>query len=203
MMRVLLLVLVFFYVTPFPAAVPSDDTLAKKTSTASIVYMDAAGNQYCKNVVGILNPLTNQSEHYVFDNSLYHLKIDTLPQIRFWREIMNLHQDSAIISFASNRQRIEKVCINEWNCKSELQKKLYRDSVRASRGLDTSSRILFTTGKKFFYDFDKTSRNFHQGINCFIENNVDPWYAQAILLIESPNKLQKCGGHPQPFNQSK
>ena len=50
---------------------------------------------------------------------------------------------------------------------------------------------MLTNGKSFFYDFDKASANFHKGINDFIDNGVDPWYAQSILLIESPNKLQK------------
>src|SRR5436190_402872 len=104
-MRKLLLGLVCFYFTPFPASNPTDDTLSKKTNTVA-VFTDAAGNQFCKNVIGVLNPLTLQSEHYVFDHSLYHLKVDTLPQVKFWRDIMNLSQDSAIISFASNRQQI-------------------------------------------------------------------------------------------------
>ena len=203
-MRTLLLVLVCFYFTPCPASVPGDDTLAKKSSTASAVYVDMAGNQFCKNVVGILNPLTMQNEHYVFDHSLYFLKVDTLPQIRFWRDIMNLHQDSAIISFAHNRQQIQRICLNEWNCKTDLQKKSYRDSVRLAMNADSTAKILLTSGKKFFYDFDKTSQNFNRGINCFIQNNVDPWYAQAILLIESPNKLQKSNvGAYGPFQLMK
>ena len=68
---------------------------------------------------------------------------------------------------------------------------MYKDSVRLIKKIDTNNRILITSGKKFFYDFEKTSKNFHQGINCFVSNGVNPWYAQAILLIESPNKLQK------------
>jgi hypothetical protein len=83
------------------------------------------------------------------------------------------------------------MCIREWNEKSEAMKIRYRDSVKLANCLDTSSKLLITTGKKFFYDFSKTSQNFQRGINAFIANGVDPWYAQAILLIESPNKLQK------------
>lgn len=145
----------------------------------------------CYNVVGMLNPLTNLNENYIFDSSLYVLKVDTLPQIKFWRQIMQLHQDSSLLCFANNRNIINRINNKDWNLKSDFSKKFYRDSVRVAAALDSNSRILLTSGKKFFYDFDKTYQNFHSGINCFVENGVDPWYAQAILLIESPNKLQK------------
>ncbi|HOZ87402.1 MAG TPA: transglycosylase SLT domain-containing protein [Bacteroidia bacterium] len=166
------------------AAVTSPDTLETKAETGSC-------ERLCDNVVGIVNPLTNCNENYVFDRSLYHLKLDTLAQVRFWRNIMKLHEDSAIVNFANSRGVIQKISIKDWNQKTDSFKKLYRDSVRLVNSFDTTQRVLITTGKKFFYDFDKTSLNFQKGIHCFVENNVDPWFAQAILLIESPNKLQK------------
>ena len=70
--------------------------------------------------------------------------------------------------------------------------------------LDSTHRILVTSGKKYFYDFDNAFDQFEKGINCFIENDVDPWYAQSILLIESPNKLQKSNaGAYGPFQLMK
>jgi hypothetical protein len=104
---------------------------------------------------------------------------------------MNLHQDSSLVNLAGSRVVLQKISTKEWNQKNDSLKICYRDSVRGCLCLDTNQRVLITAGKKFFYDFDKTSRNFHQGINCFVNNGVDPWYAQAILLIESPNRLQK------------
>ena len=145
----------------------------------------------CKNVIGIINPHSNLNENYIFDQSIYQLKVYELPQIKFWRSIMNLSQDSAILCFHDNREIIQKISILDWNSKSDSLKKMYKDSVRLIKKIDTNNRILITSGKKFFYDFEKTSKNFHQGINCFVSNGVNPWYAQAILLIESPNKLQK------------
>jgi hypothetical protein len=76
--------------------------------------------------------------------------------------------------------------------------------VKFANCLDTNSKLLVTTGKRFFYDFDKTSKNFQKGIDAFIANGVDPWYAQGILLIESPNKLQKSNvGAYGPFQLMK
>ncbi len=147
--------------------------------------------QLCKNVVGVINPKTNHNENYIFDPSIYNLNLHSLPQVKFWRTIMNLHEDTAIISFANTREMVDKMSIKDWESKSDSVKKAYKDSVRLCRNLDTTHRVLITCGKKFFYDFDKTSQNFQKGIHCFIQNGVDPWYAQAILLIESPNKLQK------------
>ncbi len=167
----------------------TDDSLTKKTNT--VLIATEAPKEYCKNVVGVLNPVTKCNENYIFDHSLYFLKVDTLAQVRFWRQVMNTSEDTAFICVANSRHVIAKVNMKDWNLKSDSVKKWYRDSVRLARNLDSSSRILVTAGKKFFYDFDKTSLNFEKGIHCFIENGVDPWYAQAILLIESPNKLQK------------
>ena len=201
-MRPLFLILpVFSFLTVFGNG--TDDTLAKKNSSG-LGYIEPVNGSFCKNVVGRLNQENGFNEHYIFDRSIYYWKVDTMPQVKFWRDIMNLHQDSAIMSFADTRDQIARVCVKEWDCKGELEKKRYRDSVRIARNLDSTNRILFTPGKKFFYDFDKTSKNFHKGINCFIANDVDPWYAQAILLIESPNKLQKSNvGAYGPFQLMK
>ena len=188
-MRSVSLILVLLYSTAlFSNTI--DDSLSKKTNTL-VTFSEADAKQYYKSVVGVLNPQTNCNENYIFDKSIYHLKVDTLPQIKFWRNIMNMHQDTAFICVANSRCIVQKISVKDWNSKSDSAKKYYKDSVRLVMNLDTTSKILLTAGKKFFYDFDKTSLNFDRGIRCFMQNGVDPWYAQAILLIESPNKLQK------------
>lgn len=180
-----------------------DDSLAKK-SNSLITFNDEAVKNYCKNVIGVINPQTNSNQNYIFDGSLYHLKVDTLPQVKFWRNIMNMNEDTAFICIANSRCIIQKISVKDWNLKSDSAKRYYKDSVRLSMNMDSTNRILLTAGKKFFYDFDKTSLNFEKGIHCFIENQVDPWYAQAILLIESPNKLQKSNvGAYGPFQLMK
>ncbi len=183
-MRYLLFIPVFFTACS-NAAITSPDTLEVKNKGP------VSCERLCDNVVGIVNPQTNCNENYVFDRSLYALKLDTLAQVRFWRNIMKLHEDSAIVNFANSRDVIQKISIKDWNLKNDSLKKSYRDSVRIAKRVDSTNRVLITTGKKFFYNFEKTALNFQKGIHCFVENSVDPWFAQAILLIESPNKLQK------------
>lgn len=202
-MRVFIAIIVFLCTCSCGAKNFTDDSLAKKTNTIpSLIFSEP--RSYCTNVIGVCNPVTNFSENYIYDPSLYTYGVDTMAQVRFWRTIMNLHQDTAIVNFVASRRFIQKISVKDWETKNDSMKKIYRDSIRMAWNLDTTNRIAVTSGKKFFYDFEKTSRNFHQGINCFIDNGVDPWYAQAILLIESPNKLQKSNvGAYGPFQLMK
>ena len=202
-MRFIAALFVLFY-SCNAGAVAIDKTPGRKGGKEDSLRARSSCGNLCNNVVGLVNPLTNYNENYIFDSSLYHLKVDTLPQIKFWRQIMKLHQDSSLLCYAHNRAVIKRISNKEWNQKSDSLKKYYRDSIRMAARLDSTNRILLTTGKKFFYDFDRTYQNFHNGINCFVENGVDPWYAQAILLIESPNKLQKSNaGAYGPFQLMK
>jgi hypothetical protein len=158
----------------------------------------------CGNVIGVCRLNEKLSRDYVFDKQIYAYRCDTLPQVKFWRQIMNLHEDSALINISHNRKVVEKTHLRSWSAKNDGTKQFYRDSIRTAHGLDSSHRVLFTNGKQFFYDFNKAFENFDRGINDFVANGVDPWYAQAILLIESPNKLQKSNaGAYGPFQLMK
>lgn len=158
----------------------------------------------CGDVVGVCKSGDTYCHNYVYDKQLYELRCDTLPQVKFWRQIMNLHKDSALVNIGHNRTVVEKTHHKDWSLKSEENRQQYRDSIRNVHGLDSTHRVLLTDGKQFFYDFDKAFVNFDRGINDFVANGVDPWYAQAILLIESPNKLQKSNvGAYGPFQLMK
>lgn len=144
------------------------------------------------------------NSYFVYNKQMYYLGCDTLSNVKFWRSIMKLNKDSALLNTPENRKILCKVSIKEWELLNPEQKNNFKDSLRAANQLQDSARILLTAGKSFFYDFDKASSNFHRGINGFIQNGVDPWYAQAILLIESPNRLQKSNvGAYGPFQLMK
>jgi hypothetical protein len=188
-MRFLVLFVLFSYSCSGATKRRQSDSTTKKILSA--FSLNEQKKDFCKNVIGLVNPVTVLNENFVFDSAVYLLRLDTVPQVKFWRKIMNMHQDSAIFSVASSRECLQNVALKNWSLKPDSLKKVYRDSIRLAKNLDTTDRILITSGKKFFYDFSTTSQNFNKGIHCFIENGVDPWYAQAILLIESPNKVQK------------
>lgn len=145
----------------------------------------------CDGVIGVCKNESRISSNYVFDPQLYFHQCDTLAQVKFWRQIMNLSKDTVLVSVGQSRAIIQKTYNKNWYYLNSDLKQRFRDSVRSAHCLDSSHKILVTYGRQFFYDFDKAFDNFDRGINNFVANNVDPWYAQAILLIESPNKLQK------------
>jgi hypothetical protein len=135
----------------------------------------------------------HHSENYQFveNKQLYKEGWDTLVQPNFWRTLMTMEADSALINIGSTRQIIKRVAVADWNKINDIDKNLIRDSVKSYYGLPEEERVFMTSGKKAFYDFERVMPIIGKGIAIFGQNNVDPFYAQAILLIESPNKLQK------------
>lgn len=139
----------------------------------------------------IENPDNTTNYRLVHNKSMYEERWDTLPQPNFWRTLMTMDEDSALLNIGFNRQIIKKVAVEEWNKLQDERKNAIRDSIRNHYGLAPDARIFLTSGKKSFYDFHKVLPSIEKGIDVFKTNGVDPFYAQAILLIESPNKLQK------------
>jgi hypothetical protein len=122
---------------------------------------------------------------------MYEQGIDQLPHVVFWRKIMNLHQDSCIINIHAERKILTTMHYPTWYAYQGEQKAKILDSFRRMHNLVDSPRIVGTPGKSFFYLFEKVAPKVPLGMQEFEKNNVDPWYAKAILLIESPNQLQK------------
>ncbi|MCH2228918.1 MAG: transglycosylase SLT domain-containing protein [Crocinitomicaceae bacterium] len=114
-----------------------------------------------------------------------------LAQPIFWKKIMELSPDSVLINIAASRVIVAKMSKGEWNKQTDIEKNSYRDSIRAAHGLTKEDRIFCTTGKNDFYKFDVVYPSISQGVEAFEKYGVDPWYAQAILLIESPGQLKK------------
>lgn len=104
---------------------------------------------------------------------------------------MLLSPDSSIINIPNNRKVI---CTIEGKCYFDLgdnQKLTFKDSLRNKNLLDSNSRLFVTTGKNHFYNFNMAMPSIAKAIPIFEEQGVDPWFAQAILLIECPGQLKK------------
>lgn len=125
---------------------------------------------------------------FIYDSVLYSEGWHTLPQTRFWQHIMILTPDSAIVNVAESRQMLDRISIKDWNKLSDQQQTTYRDNLRCKYKIADSTAIFVTIGKKNFYEFQKVIPAISKSIDIFEANGVDPWYAQAILLIESPGK---------------
>lgn len=126
---------------------------------------------------------------FVSTDELIEERWDLLAQPNFWRQVMILPPDSCIINIAATREILGKDSFVEWKKQTEAEKTVYKDSVRKQYGLADSVKIYVTSGKNHFYHVEKVIPSISRAIEIFQQYNTDPWYAQAILLIESPGKI--------------
>jgi hypothetical protein len=123
-----------------------------------------------------------------------------LPQPQFWQQIMLLSPDSVLVNVGSSRRVIAKMSNRKWQLQTDEQKARFKDSVKLALGLPAEERIMVTTGKNDFYRFDLVFESLPKGVEAFNEYGVDPWYAQSILLIESPGQIKRSSaGAYGPF----
>ncbi len=123
--------------------------------------------------------------------ALFEDRWDVLAQPQFWKQIMLLAPDSCLVNDASTRKVLKKMSLKDWNRQTEAQKDSTRALLRAQHGLDPSARIYVTSGKNDFYKFNEVYPQLSKGVAAFERFGVDPWYAQAILLIECPGQMKK------------
>ena len=124
----------------------------------------------------------------------------TLPQVQFWRQAMNLSPDSSFFSLAKTRQILHTFPTEAYDTLERAAKNIFKDSLRATFGLEKDAKIYVTYGKADFYDFKSVLPDVRRGIPIFEEVGVPGWYAQSILLIESPGRLrQSPNGAYGPF----
>lgn len=123
--------------------------------------------------------------------ALFEDRWDVLAQPQFWKQIMLMSPDSCLINVASTRQVLKKMSFKEWNRQTEIQKDSMRAALRLQFQLDPSTRLYVTSGKNDFYKFNEVYPQLSKGVAAFEKFGVDPWYAQAILLIECPGQMKK------------
>ena len=127
----------------------------------------------------------------VGSDAIFNDEWNILPQPNFWKQIMLLPPDSCLINVAETRVILEKKSFKDWKAQSETQKSYYKDSLRRIYNLKPGEQINVTSGKNDFYRFEEVYPSISKGVKAFENHGVDPWYAQAILLIESPGQLVK------------
>lgn len=128
---------------------------------------------------------------FLSNRAIYEQRWDTLPQARFWRKIMRTTPDSGYLSVGGSRTMMGKYSSKDWGKKSDQRKSELYDSLRNSYCLNADDKILFTAGKNDFYKIEPVLSTIDRGIKIFEQENTDPFYAQVILLIESPGRMQK------------
>lgn len=129
--------------------------------------------------------------YYVNDLALYSEGWNQLAQPHFWQTVMGLSSDSCIINVAASRQIVRIMSLKDYNNLSDKEKDDMRDSIRNTYELDSGATIYRTIGKKDFYDYSNILPAISKGVETFKNQGVDPWYAQAILMIECPGKIAR------------
>lgn len=125
------------------------------------------------------------------NEQIYSERWNILPQALFWRRIMKLSSDSCLVNVASTRQILESIDSKEWYALNKTQKLNFREEMRLKHNIQNGEKIYVTSGKSDFYKFEEVYPTLREGITVFDEMCIDPWYAQSILLIESPGQLKK------------
>jgi len=130
------------------------------------------------------------SIYFVPDEQLISERWDLLAQPNFWKQVMSLSPDSCIINVAATREILYKTSFLAWQKQTEIEKENVRKAIREEYQLDSEERLYVTSGKNHFYQLEKVLPSITKGIEIFEREGVNPWYAQSILLIESPGKIQ-------------
>ena len=143
--------------------------------------------------------------HFIDNSSLYKEGWDSLAHTRLWRQVICMSSDSCILNVASCRQSLVCVGHDQWMSRSQEQKSNFKDSVCKICKLDSGTDLFVTTGKEEFFELRKVVPEISKAIDVFEANNCDPWYAQTILLIESPgrSKAKSSAGAKGPFQLMK
>lgn len=146
----------------------------------------------------------NVCRYYMHDSRIYAMGLDTTFNVRFWRKVIALSSDSAYLNIASTRQVLLTLPLSKYNSLSETGKEKFRDSLKNALCVPDSERVVLTSGRKHFYLLKEVMADITTAITIFEANGTDPFYAQAIMLIESPGKLQKStAGAYGPFQLMK
>lgn len=125
---------------------------------------------------------------FVNNEALFNEGWDTVGQAKFWKQIIHLSPDSSIINVAQTRQHIETVSASRWHQQTEAEKTLAKAWVCQMNNLDSGTCLYVSIGRKDFFEHRKSLATIDKAIKVFEAQQVDPWYAQTILLIESPGK---------------
>ena len=148
-----------------------------------------AQSRFDKQLIEVYIDDSQPNMRFVKTPDLFEERWDTLPQPSFWRTVMVTPPDVCIMNAWATRQILETLPYSEWKKMSDEDKDNYRQELRDEFGLDSAARVVMTTGKSDFFQFEKVFPSITRGIDVFIENDTDPWYAQSILMIESPGKI--------------
>ncbi len=128
---------------------------------------------------------------FVYCHELQAERLDTVARTIFWRKLMNTAKDTFVFYASPEKMVLCAIPADAYNQYSDVQKDKFKDSLRAINGLAPDKRIMYAMGRNHFYNVSSVIEDIEKSNVIFKQQGVDPFYAQAILLIESPGKLAK------------
>ncbi len=141
---------------------------------------------------------------FVYESRIRKEGWDTLTQIIFWRKVMRTPPEYGYVSLASNRKVLAHIKSDYYDDLNYQQKRALKDSVRRYYKLPVGEMVYVTYGRSDFYQIREAMPNIHKAVPLFEAEGVPAWYAQSILLIESPGKDQMSStGAYGPFQLMK
>lgn len=138
----------------------------------------------------IIGYQTTSNGRFVDNSALFKEGWDTLSHVKFWQEIMTMPHDSLLFNVADIRHPLFTLHASDWSCQTVEEKDQYKRLVCVSNDLSSAASIYATSGKQHFFEFRKVLPMIPVAIDEFEKEGTDPWYAQTILLIESPGKTE-------------
>ena len=124
---------------------------------------------------------------------------DTMAQIKFWRRIMRLAPDSGLVNAASSRTIMGTIRMDDYLQLNTDKRDSFKQNWAEKHGLPAHDRVYITSGKNWFYNPKNIAPKIKRAIELFDSMGVDPFFAQAVLLIESPvgNLKSESGAYGQ------
>lgn len=151
----------------------------------------SAQDQSTSNVLEVVMRKDSMLQQVVTDPYMYYERWDTLAQPRFWRRVMNLTPDSAVLNIAATRTILEIFPTEQYDTLDSKGKRAFKTEKLAQYQLSPNTRIYVTYGKADYYQIREVMPSIGKAIKIFEGVGTDPWYAQAILLIESPGQIRR------------
>lgn len=124
---------------------------------------------------------------------------DTLNQVAFWRQIMRLAPDSALVNTATTRNVLGSILMSDYLKLSPEARDSFKASWSAKHRVENNEKIFITVGKNWFYNPRVVAPKVKRAVEIFDSMGVDPFLAQSVLLIESPvgNLKSESGAYGQ------
>lgn len=146
--------------------------------------------------------ISGKFEQYVQTPTIFHENWNKRTEIIFWKTLMQLEPDMSMIYAPRTRKILSHIPTIIWKGFDRYQRYQYLQDIRKQYNI--KGKLFVAQGKSHFYRFHQVLPELKGVIDIFHRQGVDPWYAQSVLMIESPGQLlTSTAGAYGPFQLMK